>query len=123
MARYHRDQWHARTPRDVRPGDYVVATKYSDGDPGDGFCIGFYDCAKEFNGNCRHWVVDGKGAQFRANGFRRVARVGNKRGAWLVSNIKMIEAFKDRYSVWHWCRAPWRVLIATENAWKLIGIR
>jgi hypothetical protein len=55
-------------------------------------------------------IVDSKGKQFRANGFRRVAKLGTKRGTWIVGHLKLIEREHDRFSVWHWYRAPWREL-------------
>lgn len=96
-------------------GDYVIATKYNDGDPGDQFCIGFYDGFYDSSGQARHLVVDSEGKQFRHNGFRRVAKVGVKRGAWMVRNIATIELLKNRYSVWHWFRAPWKELKETSG--------
>lgn len=109
---YIRDQWCAPTPPRIKRGDYVVATKYRDGDPGDHFCIGFYHGAFDHFGQIRHLVVDGDGNQFRSNGFRKVARIGRKRGEWMVRHLAMIERMSDRFSVWHWCRAPWRELNA-----------
>jgi hypothetical protein len=96
-------------------GTYVVATKYLDGDPGDQFCIGFYNGSYENGHETRHFVVDGDGKSFRFNGFRRVARVGAKRGEWMVRNLTLIERMMDRYSVWHWYRAPWRELDEAEG--------
>ena len=99
--------WSRVKPKTFKQGDYVVATKYHDGDPGDQFCIGFYDRSFEHAGGTRHLVVNSNGAQFRHNGFRRVERVSHRRGAWLVNNIALIERLKDRFSVWHWYRASW----------------
>lgn len=99
-----------RSRTSVKKGDYVVATKYPDGDPGDPFCIGFYNGSYDHYGTTRHLVVDGNGQNFRHNGFRRVERVGSKRGAWIVRHLCLIEALKDRFSIWHWWRAPWRKL-------------
>lgn len=113
--RYIRDQWSAPTPPNIKKGDYVVATKYRDGDPGDQFCIGFYDRSFNHYGiEQRHLVVDAEGKQFRSNGFRRIARVSKKRGEWMVRNLALIEAMRDRFSVWHWWRAPWRELDAMK---------
>jgi hypothetical protein len=95
-----------------KKGDYVVATKYDDGDPGDQFCIGFYDGSYDHYGQTRHLVIDSEGKNFRANGFRRVALVGPERGAWMVRHVAFIERMRDRFSVWHWYRAPWRELRA-----------
>jgi hypothetical protein len=36
-------------------GDYVLATKWSDADPGDHWCVGFYD---ELKWGDRHIVLD-----------------------------------------------------------------
>jgi hypothetical protein len=106
-----------RKPMDepyVRIGELVVATRYSDGDPADAFCVGFYNGFYVDRGEKRHLVVDGKGKSFRAKGFRRVAPVGKQRGAWILHHLPHIEEMKDRYSVWHWYRAPWRELRALD---------
>lgn len=95
-------------------GSYVVATKYKDGDPGDQYCIGFYNGSYDHYGETRYLVVDNEGNNFRANGFRRIAKVGKKRGAWMVTHIPIIDSYMNRFSVWHWFRAPWKEL----NKWK-----
>lgn len=83
-------------------GDYVLATKYSDGDPGDQFAVGFYDRSFYHFGQERHLVVDNDGNQFRANGFRRVDRISHERGCWLVAHFPEIE--KSGRSLWWWRR-------------------
>jgi hypothetical protein len=107
---YIRDKWYTEPPTDIKKGDYVLATKYRDGDPGDQFCVGFYDSSFGDGLGTRHLVVDGDGKQFRRNGFRRVARIGRDRGEWIVKHLALIEQMQDRYSVWHWYRAPWQEL-------------
>lgn len=101
--------------------DYVVATKYADGDPGDQFCVGYYKESYDHFGQARHIVVDAEGKSFRGNGFRRVARIGPRRGTWMVEHLALIERMKDRYSVWHWVRAGWAEL----REWEALeaGIR
>ena len=64
----------------VNKGDYVLATKYADGDPGDPWGIGFYD--REEHG--RHFILDGKGENIRAGGFRRAGKITEEFGAWLL---------------------------------------
>jgi hypothetical protein len=96
--------------REFSVGDYVVATKYDDGDPGDQFCIGFYNGFYDHYGQTRHLVVDKNGQSFRHNGFRCVRHVGAERGKWMVDNIKLIEQLRDRFSVWHWWKASWKEL-------------
>lgn len=115
VPRYVRQHWSPRTQAPVTKGDYVVATKYADGDPGDQFCVGFYDGSFEHAGQTRHLVIDSEGKNFRHNGFRRVARVGKERGQWMVSHLEHIEEMKDRFSVWHWWQAPWRELRAIDE--------
>jgi len=93
----------ARAP--LKEGDYVLATKYHDGDPGDHFCVGFYrGTLAEFGKPDRHLVADNDGIPFRANGFRRVKKISARRGAWLVERMSDIETFSR--SVWWWSRRP-----------------
>lgn len=99
----------------IQKGDYVIATKYKDGDPGDQFCIGFYAGSYDSYGQTRHLVVDSEGVNFRHNGFRRVAKVSHERGSWMVRNLKLIEELKNRFSVWHWYRATWKELKSLEG--------
>jgi len=73
-------------------GDYVLATKYSDGDPGDAWALGFYAGELDMgNDRCeikvapRYMVKDGAGNNIRWNGYRRVARIRKDVGAWLLN--------------------------------------
>lgn len=113
--RYISDKWEAASQPDLKKGDYVLATKYRDGDPGDQFCVGFYDGFYMNGDSTRHLVLDGEGKQFRRNGFRRVAKISRDRGEWIVKNLALIERMQDRYSVWHWFRAPWTELHALNQ--------
>ena len=61
-------------------GDYVLATKYTDGDPGDHWAVGFYRGVVAD----RHIVVDVEGGTFRANGFRRCEKITEAEGAHLL---------------------------------------
>ena len=66
-------------------GDYVLATKYADGDPCDHFCVGFVQSVTEDRNNDRRYnVVDDKGMSFRANGFRRAEKITKEEGHRLV---------------------------------------
>lgn len=82
-------------------GDYVLATKWSDGDPQDHWCVGFYSHMLRDD---RYIIVDDRGVPFRANGFRRVERITVERGKWLLDNAKDIE-LGDK-SVWGWLWTP-----------------
>jgi len=63
-------------------GDYVLATKYSDGDPGDAWALGFYNGQLDEQG--RHYVLDSAGKNMRGNGYRRVGRIRGDVGRWLL---------------------------------------
>lgn len=84
-------------------GDYVLATKYTDGDPGDHWALGFFTGMNR-NGD-RFIVCDDSGMPFRANGFRRIKKISAERGAWMLRNAQRIE-MSDR-SVWGWFRAKY----------------
>lgn len=79
-----------------RIGDYVLATKYSDGDPCDHFFVGFV------SGRTSHgrWhVVGGDGCLARGNGFRRVEKITPSEGRALVGLMPVIGDVPGR-SVW-----------------------
>lgn len=82
-------------------GDYVMATKYHDGDPEDHWCIGFFDSMTEHDPP-RYNVVDENGVLFRGNGFRRIKRIGLERGVWMIANKDQIKS--GARSVWWWAR-------------------
>jgi hypothetical protein len=112
--RYIRDKWYATTPAGLNKGDYVLATKYRDGDPADHFCIGYHDRTFDHFGHDFHLVVDADGNQFRYNGFRRIALISSRRGSWMVRHFAHIERMQYRFSVWHWYHAPWAELDLVE---------
>jgi hypothetical protein len=61
---------------------YVLATKYSDGDPRDHFCVGFIE---SYLPNGRYIVVDNYGESYRASGFRRAEKITKEEGDALVA--------------------------------------
>lgn len=86
-------------------GDYVLATKYSDGDPQDQWAVGFYaGVTAQHYDPPRFDVVDSKGKQFRGNGFRRVERIAPERGAWILKHTRDIEL--SGMPVWHFATCP-----------------
>lgn len=97
----------------IEKDDYVLATKYSDGDPGDQWAVGFYDGSFDVGSETRHLVVDGDGNQFRWGGFRRVEKISHARGVFIVDHQAEIEASwpsyrphqKGHLSLWGWKRA------------------
>lgn len=68
-------------------GDYVLATKWSDGDPLDQWSVGFYDRTE----NGKHFIVDKDGKQMRMNGFRRIGNIRPEFGEWLIMAAQMLE--------------------------------
>lgn len=91
-------------------GDYVLATKYRDGDPYDHWCIGWVSGFREIVGfnniviEARIMVEDHNGNPFRYGGFRRAKRMSAQRGAWLIKHQK--EFYTRGRSLWWWFRAP-----------------
>ena len=77
---------------DIQKGEYVLATKWSDGDPQDHWCVGFLDRVEGVEEKrIRYFVVDSDGEQFRANGFRRIARITAEFGKYLIEHSREIE--------------------------------
>lgn len=69
----------------VSNGDYVLATKYGDGDPGDPWAVGYYLGSLDHYGQTRHMVGDINGKTFKPNGYRRVGLIEKDFGEWLLS--------------------------------------
>lgn len=78
-------------------GDYVLATRWSDGNPGDPWAIGFYH-GRTNKGH--HLVIDTDGTNFRPGGFDRVDKITEEVGRLIVENAGLIE--KANQSVWFW---------------------
>jgi hypothetical protein len=87
----------------LKKNDYVLATKYRDGDPGDHFVVGFL---KGMLGD-RYLVADGSGNLFRANGFRRCEKISGDIGYLIVKNGKLLE--QSCSSIWWWRYHPKRL--------------
>lgn len=99
----------------LQAGDYVLATKYHDGDPRDNFCVGRLQRIEiDPLSKPRYFVIGNDGQQFRANGFRRAKKIGLERGTWLVEHFAAIEQ-SDR-SVWWWARRSMRTNVEVTGA-------
>jgi len=94
----------------LKEGDYVLATKYNDGDPHDQFAIGFFSGMM----SDRFLVVDGNGQRFRYSGFRRCERISEKIGNALVKLTPIISD-KPGKSLWYWRRNYSKML---DFTWK-----
>jgi hypothetical protein len=94
--------------------DYVLATKYTDGDPDDDFAIGFLTEIYVVHDLRCYIVVDDNGRPFRANGFQRCEAITAEEGRWLLSHFPEIMAQPlvtddndnviSGRSVWGWLR-------------------
>jgi len=100
----------------LQKGDYVLATKYVDGDPQDHWAVGFYESLTAHEPP-RHNIVDSNGKLFRGNGFRRVKKISAERGEWLLQNAKLIES--SGRSVWWWVRANMRGCMSNVQRKKI----
>ena len=78
--------------QEFNPGDYVLATKYSDGDPADAWAVGFYIRPTAHG---RHLVGDANGGPgpngYRFSGFAYVDLIDKELGEWLVRNAVELE--------------------------------
>ena len=90
----------------IENGDYVLATKYRDGDPREHWCVGMFageiTAYAENGGPPRYKIVDGDGIQFRHNGFRRVKSISAELGDFMIRNKELIES--GGLSVWGYAR-------------------
>ena len=75
----------------LEQGDYVFATKYSDGDPADGWILGFYDGILPKVVGDRYMVVDGHGMQGRNNGYRRAEKISEELGRKFIPIAKSFD--------------------------------
>jgi hypothetical protein len=80
--------------RPLTKGDYVLATKFEDGDPGDPWAVGFYlEPGPPSGDKPRYRVSHGDGAIiYGPNGFRRIRRgLRSDVGEWLIKNCDALE--------------------------------
>jgi len=80
----------------MEEGDYVVATKYSDGDSKDHFVVGWF---RDMTHHNRYNIVDDDGKLFRHNGFRKAKIISKEIGIKIVQEIPFIE--NSDKSVWN----------------------
>lgn len=80
--------------KEVEIGDYVLASKWYNGDPCDHFVVGFVSgfLFEELRAQGRHRVTvrDEEGKEFRRNGFRRAERITADEGAEMVRLMPFI---------------------------------
>ena len=82
-------------------GEYVLATKYDDGDPCDQFCVGIYRNPLTQYTSLRHDIVDSDGNLFRGNGFRRAEVITQEEGSALIALFPEISDKPGKSLWWH----------------------
>jgi hypothetical protein len=91
----------------LKKGDYVLATKWGDGDPHDHWCVGFF-AGKTAHDVPRYDVVDENGRLFRGNGFRRCEKISLSVGEYILAHKQEImsapfnESLGPDKSIWAW---------------------
>lgn len=86
--------------KDLKEGDYVLATKFHDGDSGDPWAVGFYAGLTEHD---RYLVKDGNDNHIRASGYRRVGKISHDLGSWLMNNADDLESMAapaETFNLW-----------------------
>jgi len=83
----------------IIPGDYVLATKFDDGDPCDRFAVGFFREMLSDN----YLVEDKNGQLFSRNGFSRCEKICQRVGNTLVAAMPFIGDRQGK-SLWWWRR-------------------
>ena len=88
----------------MKIGQYVMASKYKDGDPYDGFAVGIFNGMLE-KCTCekRYMVINNSGENFRRNGFRRCQPITHDEGVYICDNEELIRSASPK-SVWAWLR-------------------
>ena len=98
---------------ELHHGDYVLATKYEDGDPCDQWAVGFYAGMRCVG---RHLVVDNDGNQMRVGGFRRCEPITGEMGAWLLRVVPPMEkGCPPGVNIWGFIEGC-RAFVATDGA-------
>jgi hypothetical protein len=99
--------------KDAHPdvGDYVLATKYDEGDPCDHFVVGFVSGYTDHTPP-RYMIVDNEGHNQRCNGFRRAERITETEGRMLVEIFPQIGDKIGPSVWWHLSKIRRRLAIA-----------
>ena len=78
----------------IKVGDYVLATRWSDGDSQDPWCVGFYAGVSETGS---HVVSYGDGL---SRTFRKVKKISKARGDFIIKNKPAIERMNKSLLWW-----------------------
>lgn len=95
--------------RPLEAGDYVLATQWHYGHPGDPWYVGFYAWSEA----ARHYVVDWFG-DLQPRSWYRVQRISPERGLWLIEHTDLVS--QSCRSLWWWYRASQATLSEAHTA-------
>lgn len=87
-------------PRTPSIGDYVLGTRWSDGDPGDPWAVGFLTAVHCTPLGQRFIVSHADGTPIRPAGYKHVRRLSFERGKWLLDNSRIIEDSGRKLGFW-----------------------
>ena len=85
----------------VEIGDYVLATKFNDGEIGDHYCVGYLSGMLPRISRDRYDVVDSYGNLFRGNGFRCCIKISESQGKWFVDKMNKDVGSLSGQSIWY----------------------
>lgn len=92
-------------------GDYVLATRWSDGDPQDPWFIGFL-CGVTEEKDPRYFVSDAEGRQIH-RAFDRVKKIQPEVGAYLIEQKDYIEC--SGVSLWSHLKSARKAIVKREG--------
>lgn len=86
--------------------DYVLVTKWRDGDAQDPWCVGFIKEITLMRHNERRYVLSDENGKviFSCHDRVRMKKISHEKGDFIVKNVKEIEL--HRYSLWKWVYMP-----------------
>lgn len=78
---------------EIKVGDYVLATKYSDGDPADNWAVGYVNEIKNRGNDRGYFVGNNETHSFRVGGYwGGCIRISGEVGGWLLQHSKLFES-------------------------------
>ncbi|MCP5463376.1 MAG: hypothetical protein H7A34_09470 [bacterium] len=77
--------------KEVKIGDYVLGTVWSDGLTNDPWAVGFFAGTLQINGQTRYLLVNSQNKPIREAGYRRIQKISKQHGQWLITHGNAIE--------------------------------
>lgn len=86
---------------DIKIGDYVVATKWRDGDPRYPYSVGYV----EFITREGYYLKDHEGRPLNSLAYQRCKKISTTLGKLLHQSVPILEGKKGK-SIWYWVYHP-----------------